>query len=119
MSGEDSVVAGLAAAQLAAYNRADVVRFCDCYAEGVLVLDERGTATLEGIEAFRAMFGTFFQTFTDVRAEVTSRLVLGRHCIDRETWSRVHAETNRRTEGEILVRYTEQDGLIAIVEFLR
>ena len=75
--------------------------------------DERGLAT------FRERYGALFAGVTELHAEVDQRLVLGRHCIDHELWSRVMADTGERSEGVVLVRYTERDGKLAIVEFLR
>jgi hypothetical protein len=115
----ESPVAELAAAQLEAYNRADIEAFCACYHEDVRVLDEQGEARTEGIEDFRAGYGAMFAKLREVRAEVDRRLVLGRHCVDLERWSRLDPETGERSEGVVLVRYTERDGKLAIVEFLR
>jgi hypothetical protein len=112
-------IVDLAAAQLEAYNRADVDAFCACYAEDVVVLDEAGAQTLRGQEAFRAGYVRLFATFRDVQAGILTRVAMGRHCIDHERWSRVHRETGERMAGEILVRYTGRDGKIAIVQFLR
>jgi hypothetical protein len=70
-------------------------------------------------EQMRERYARLFADFRQVRADVLTRLPMGRHCIDHERWSRVSAATGERSEGEILVRYTERDGLIAIVEFLR
>lgn len=112
-------VTELAAAQLDAYNRADVDAFCLCHSDDVRVLDETGAATIEGAPAFRARYASLFAEHRDVRAEVLVRLPLGRHCVDHERWSRVHRATGVSTSGEVLVRYTERDGRIAIVELLR
>ena len=68
--------------------------------------------------AFRRGYERLFAEFREVRATVTDRLVSGRHVVEHEHWSRV-TPAGEREEGELLVRYTEQDGLIAVVEFLR
>ena len=116
---EESAVVRLAKAQLAAYCRADLDAFLACYAEDVIVLDEAGKITIEGRETMRERYGQLFATFRDVHAIVDARLAMGRHCVDRERWSRVSRATGERSDGEILVRYTERAGLIAVVEFLR
>lgn len=115
----EALVARLAAAQLEAYNRRDIEAFCDCYHEEVRVLDENGEATMEGLTTFRERYGALFEGVTELHAEVDQRLVLGRHCIDHERWSRVLKDSGERSEGVVLVRYTERDGKLAIVEFLR
>lgn len=114
-----SPVAELAARQLEAYNRADLEAFCACYHEEVRVLDEQGKARTEGLAAFREGYGRMFESFREVSAEVDQRLVLGPHCVDLESWSRLDPESGERSEGVVLVRYTERDGKLAIVEFLR
>lgn len=119
MEPTDSPVAELAARQLEAYNRADLDAFCDCYHEQVRVLDEHGRPTMEGLAAFRERYGAMFEKLADVAAEVETRLVLGRHCVDLEHWSRTDPATGERSSGTVLVRYTERDGKLAVVEFLR
>ncbi len=115
---EPSVLA-LSRRQLAAYNRADLEAFCDCYHADVCVLDATGQRTLEGIDAFRARYGAMFASHRDVAATVSERIVLGPHCVERERWSRVALDTGARSEGEVLVRYTEHEGRLRWVEFLR
>jgi len=112
-------VVSLAERQLTAYNSADLDAFCECYSEDVVVLDERGRVLVEGLAAFRARYVELFDTCRDVHAEVDQRLASGRHCVDREHWSRVRRDTGESLAGEVLVRYTERQGRIAIVEFLR
>ena len=56
---------------------------------------------LAGIEAFRERYVEMF-------------IVHGNHCVDLEQWWR---DSGKR--GEVLVRYTERDGLIGIVQFLK
>ena len=119
MSAEPTACSRLAASQLEAYNRADLDAFIACYAEDVIVLDEAGGVTMKGRAEVRERYGRLFASFREIRAEVLTRLLVGKHCVDHERWSRVSIETGGRSEGEILVRYTEQAGLIAIVEFLR
>lgn len=119
MSAEPSTCSRLAASQLEAYNRADLEAFVACYSEDVIVLDEAGGVTMKGRAEMRDRYGRLFAAFREVRAEVLTRIVVGKHCVDHERWFRVSVETGERSEGEILVRYTEQAGLIAIVEFLR
>lgn len=105
--------------QLEAYNRADLDAFCACYAEDVVVLDETGRRVVDGMVDFRARYAELFERCRDVRAELTQRVVHGDHEVDLERWSRVRRDTEEHLEGDVLVRYTARDGLIAWVCFLR
>ena len=111
-------VEALASAQLAAYNAADIDAFCACYHPEVAVLDHAGAPTILGLEAFRARYGALFAEWAP-SATVDARLSLGDHVVEREQWSRVHRTTGERSAGEVLVRYTEADGRIRWVEFLK
>ena len=53
-------VVRLATDQLAAYNAADLDAFCACYHEDVVVLDDDGSESLRGAEAFRARYAPMF-----------------------------------------------------------
>ena len=110
-------VAQLAAAQLAAYNAADLDAFCGCYSDDVTVLDAEGAVTCAGQEAFRERYRSMFER-GNFGASVTTRLDLGDHAVDDEQYWRVSAE-GERTEGRVLVRYTARDGRIAVVQFFR
>ena len=114
-----SSVIDLATRQLAAYNRSDLDAFCACFHPEVCVLTAEGAVRSEGIAAFRATYGTMFTQHRDVRGELVARVHAGEHVVEHERWSRVDRTTNVRSEGEVLVRYTEQDGLIRWVQFFR
>jgi hypothetical protein len=109
-------VVTLATAQLAAYNAGDLSTFVACYHPDVVVWED-GEKTVEGRDKFRARYEDLFSG-SGFGASVPGRLTEGRHCVDLEVWWRVHPDTLERTEGRILVRYTERDGLIATVQFL-
>ena len=113
-----ALAAALADAQLVAYNAADLEAFAACFHPDVTVLDHAGAVTLASIEVFRVAYGRMFASHVP-HAEVDQRLCFGLHVIERERWSRVHRESGERTEGELLVRYTVDGGLIRWVEFLR
>lgn len=113
-----TAVERLSDAQLQAYNRADIDAFCDCYHDDIEVLDATGNRTLSGIEAFRARYAAMFDAHQDVHARIDARLQLGAHVVEREQWSRTHKQTGARSEGQVLVRYTEQDGKIRYAQFL-
>ncbi len=116
---DEPLVVTLSRRQLEAYNRADIDAFCACFHSEVTVLDGEGRATLEGIDAFRARYHGMFSSHSDVRAEVTQRIVLGDHVVELERWSRVALATGERSEGTVIVRYTARDCLLRWVEFLR
>ncbi len=108
----NELIAKLATDQLAAYNRADLDAFCACYHPDVRVFngDEEKP---RGIEAFRSRYAEMFAK-GGFSATVPKRITLGDHCVDLEHWSRDNGK-----RGEVLVRYTERDGLIGVVQFLR
>jgi hypothetical protein len=114
----EPLVLQLSRAQLQAYNRADLDAFCACYHPEVRVLEADGTVRSQGMEAFRARYAGLFADFEAVYAEVDARLLLGAHVVERERWSRRHRLTGEVSSGEVLVRYTERDGTIAVAEFL-
>jgi hypothetical protein len=115
---KEPLVVTLSKRQLEAYNRADLDAFCACYHPDVEVMGEDGAVSTRGMEQFRARYADRFGKSRDVKAEIHVRVALGRHVIEREAWSRVDRETGAPASGEILVRYTERDGLIRWVEFL-
>lgn len=116
---DEPLVMALATRQLAAYNAADLKAFVDCFHPEVVVLNADGSVAHRGKKAFRATYATMFATYTEVHAEVTKRMVLGEHLIEKESWSRVHGETGEKLAGEVLVRWSELGGLLRWVQFLR
>lgn len=108
----ETVIAQLATKQLAAYNRADLDGFCECYHPNVRVFNGEIEKT-PGIEAFRERYEEMFAR-GGFGASVPERISSGDHCVDLEHWWRDGGKT-----GKVLVRYTEKDGLIGIVQFLR
>jgi hypothetical protein len=114
----DPLVVELSRRQLDAYNRGDLEAFCACYHDAVRVLEPDGTVRLEGKASFRARYAALFRDYEDVRATVAERMALGDHVVEREPWSRRERLTGEVTSGEVLVRYTERDGTIALAEFL-
>ena len=113
------LIVTLSMRQLEAYNRQDLEAFAACFHASVLVLGEDGTVVHRGIEAFRVAYGAMFDAHRDVGATVEQRVVLGEHVVELEHWSRVQIASGARTSGTVIVRYTERDGAIAIVELLR
>jgi hypothetical protein len=111
-------VAALSAAQLVAYNAADIDAFCACFHPEVEVLDEQGVRTLVGMASFRERYGALFRDWAP-RATVDARLLLEPHVVEDEQWSRTHRLTGEVLSGRVLVRYTAAEGAIRWVEFLR
>ena len=107
----------LARRQLDAYNAADLHAFVACYHPEVVVL-EGEEQTVAGRDALRERYTDLFTGRRRFGATVSARLTEGPHCVDHEHWWRVDPDTGERDEGALLVRYTERDGLIAVVQFL-
>jgi len=112
-----SLILSLSLRQLDAYNRADVDAFCACYHHDVEILDADGHVVVRGIDEFRDRYRTRFEKSRDVHAVIHGRMELGEHIVEHETWSRVDRATGKSETGDVLVRYTEQDGLIRYAQF--
>ena len=111
-----SRITTLAQEQLAAYNASDLDAFVGCYHPDVRVLHGEEEA-IRGREAFRQRYRDLFEKWS-FGATVPNRMGYGVHCIDLEDWWRIDPKTDEKQAGRILVRYTERDGLIGIVQFL-
>jgi len=114
-----SLASELSDRQLAAYNAADLEAFCACYHQHVRVLDEDGNATCEGMDSFRARYAALFGSCSEVRAAIRQRIALGRSVVELEVYQRRPHASGLLEEGEVIVRYTERDGLIAIAQFIQ
>ncbi|MCA8939345.1 MAG: nuclear transport factor 2 family protein [Planctomycetes bacterium] len=117
-SGAVPKVVELSNLQLAAYNRADIDAFCACYSEDIRVLDAEGNTTLQGMAAFRERYGKMFATMQGIRAEIIGRMTMGNHVVEHELWQRHDPTSGETQSGEVIVRYTEIDGKLAIAQFL-
>ena len=104
--------------QLYAYNAADIDAFCACYADDVVVLDEEGKVTMEGLSSFRERYAKLFEEW-EPRADIVGRVHSKNHSVELEKWSRKKRGASETLNGEVIVRYTERDGKLAIVEFLK
>jgi len=113
------LIVQLSDAQLSAYNAGDIDAFCACYHDDVQVMDEAGEVSVQGISDFRERYGKLFSTCKNVRAGIVSRLQMGNHIVEHEAWQRMAPESDQLESGFVIVRYTEQDGKIRYVEFLR
>lgn len=112
------LVVQLADAQLRAYNAKDTDAFCACFADDVVVLDEDGRPTVQGIAGFRERYAALFR-FDDVRGDITGRIVAPPHLIEQEIFRRRKTPSEPHESGTVLVRYTERGGRIAVVQFWR
>ena len=73
--------------------------------------------TIHGIDEFRERYQDLFCEW-QFGATVPQRIALNTHCVDFEEWWRIDPSTEQRSEGQILVRYEEREGLIGTVQFL-
>lgn len=105
----------LAEEALAAYNAADLDRFCACFADDIQVCDAFGNVMLAGMEEFRERYDEMFATFRRVRAVSSCRLHHARHLVQRTIWERTDRITGEVERGEHLARYSERDGRIAML----
>ncbi|PIE24489.1 MAG: NTF2 enzyme family protein [Planctomycetota bacterium] len=110
------LVVQLADAQLRAYNARDIDAFCACFHDQVIVLDADGQRNMEGIESFRERYAVLFG-FADVRADIVGRVVHPPHLIEHELYSRKRTDDDAAESGAVLVRYTEREGKLAVVQF--
>ena len=106
----------LAQRQLDAYNRSDLDAFVACYHPDVRVFngDEQ---SINGRDEMRDRYRDLFSEW-QFGASVPQRISLNTHCVDLEAWWRIDPDTGARSEGQVLVRYEERDGLIGTVQFL-
>ena len=114
---DGSAVVKLAIAQLKAYNAHDLDAFCAAYHDEVRVLDADGKQSYTGIKSFREKYRPMFES-GGFGATIDRRVVMAPHCIEREAWFRTDQKTGKKKTGTVLVRYTEKDGKIAVVQFL-
>jgi hypothetical protein len=112
------MVVQLADAQLRAYNAKDTDAFCACFSDDVLVLGEDGEVSSRGIETFRERYAALFACPV-VRGDIVGRVVVPPHLIEKELYIRQRSEDEEPVRGEVLVRYTERGGRIAVVQFWR
>ena len=111
-----SVIEHLAQQQLDAYNRSDLDGFVACYHPDVRVFngDEQ---SINGRDEMRDRYQALFSEW-QFGASVPKRISLNTHCVDFEEWWRIDPDTGERSEGQVVVRYEERDGLIGTVQFL-
>ena len=100
--------------QVEAYNAHDLEGFLACYAADVVVRSGAGEILLDGIDAVRQQYGSWFRDMPDIRAEVLHRLVRGSWVVDDE---RVSAPGAGLTM-EALVAYRLRDSVIDRVVLL-
>ncbi len=111
-------VVDLADRQLSAYNARDIDAFCACYADDVVVLDADGQQTIKGMQAFRPRYAALFAEHVLVRGEIVARICRAPHLVEHEVWRRQKTADEAVQSGDVLVRYTERNGRIAVVQFM-
>ena len=101
--------------QVAAYNAHDLDAFAECYAQDVVIENADGSAMVEGREALRAGYEKLFADKPSLRAEILSRIRVGRWVVDEE---RVIADPAEEELHAVAIYLLGDDGLIERVRFL-
>lgn len=71
--------------QLDAYNRRDLINFCECYHSEVKVVNLISNQVIcDGIERFKEIYKGLFESSPNLNAQIKSRLVLDSAIIDEE-----------------------------------
>jgi hypothetical protein len=101
--------------QVRAYNERDLDEFVACYSEAVVVEDAAGDVRLSGREEMRDNYARLFDRYPDQRAEIVTRIRVGRYVVDEE-------HVSGRPEGDlhaVAIYRLDDHGLIDRVRFLR
>jgi hypothetical protein len=102
-------------AQLEAYNRRDLSKFCDCYHDDVKVTNiVSGKVRCEGKEQFKEIYKNLFASSPHLHCELKNRIVLDHAVIDEE-W--VTGSSNYPNGIHIIAIYSFRDGVIDRVWF--
>jgi len=91
---------------VAAYNAQNLEDFCRFVSEDVKLMDlDSGAVLLEGVKAYRELYGQMFAKNPNNRVEIMKRVVFGNHVCDEEF-------ITGRSGGDIraLVIYTLDEG---------
>lgn len=105
----------VAQAQLDAYNAQDVDALCRHFADDMIVADLNAEPNLHGVAAFRERHVGLFAQFPQNRAELLSRVVIGKTVIDHE---RVFRSLDA-TPFEVAAIYTFAGDKIARIDFVK
>lgn len=108
----------LAQGQLDAYNRRDLESFCRHFHSDVQVyrVGQTPEKTCEGIDAFREIYRSRFDSNPNLHCELKSRVVLNSSVLDEE-W--VTGVTGASGPSHVVAIYHFKDGLISSVWFTR
>ena len=101
--------------QLEAYNQRNVDAFVLAFHPNVRVYNYPDVLTLEGREALREQFTTYFDTYPALHCELMSRVRIGTRVIDEERILRVEGQPTVRA----VAIYDVEDDLITEVRSLR
>jgi len=70
--------------QLEAYNKKDIDRFMECYAEDVQVFRFPGEILYSSHDEMRNHYHKLFQTYPNMNADILNRIEQGKYVIDHE-----------------------------------
>jgi len=101
--------------QLDAYNRRDLEKFVDCYADDCVIAVLNGPVSETGRKALRARYARTFAEYPDNRATVLARIHFGDIVIDHEDVTRGPGQGR----FQVLAIYTIKSGKIARVDFAK
>ena len=101
--------------QLDAYNAQDIEAFIPHFADDITVSDLNAEPNLTGLDAYRERHVAMFAQFPGNRAELVSRIVIGRTVIDHE---RVFRSPDA-TPFEVAAIYSFAGDKIARVDFVK
>ena len=100
--------------QLNAYNTTNLDEFMATYADSIVLYNHPNTVRVEGKDAMRTRYETFFKRNPNVHCEIISRTVLGNRVIDHEI---VTGRSNGENLESVAV-YEIENGLIRRVYFI-
>jgi len=104
--------------QLNAYNQRDIDLFCTFFHPEVQVwrLNGEPEKICEGMERFRKIYTTRFESNPELHCELKSRVVLNGSVLDEE-W--VTGVVGQETPSHVVAIYSFRDNLIGYVWFTR
>jgi hypothetical protein len=80
----DSLTEAIVQAQVDAYNNRDLSAFLKHFSQDAKLYTFPDTLLFAGADTLRSVYGQLFAAATQLKAEVTNRVVQGRFVIDRE-----------------------------------
>lgn len=100
--------------QVETYNAQELDAFCACYSEDCVIADLNGAVTQQGRAQLRERYAAMFAQYSENKAQIVNRMVLGDTVIDHEIVQR-----SPELRLEAIAIYTVRDGLISRADFVR